>query len=105
MRAASCPIRVILGHGLLDGFNQHHIIQTKQGAIVVGRFDFTGDGMDIPYNTLRAANRRRAKKKTESILTRKKQAAHSSAYSFEIEESHPRRTPGPILLSIVACLM
>ena len=23
-----------------------------EGAIVVGRFDFTGDEMDIPYNTL-----------------------------------------------------
>jgi len=30
--------------------------------IVVGCFDFTGDGMDISYNTLRAAKARRAEK-------------------------------------------
>jgi len=33
-----------------------------QGAIVVSHFDFTGDGMDIPNNTLRAAKARRAEK-------------------------------------------
>jgi len=27
---------------------------------VAGRFDFTGDGMDIPYNTLRAAKEKKA---------------------------------------------
>jgi hypothetical protein len=30
---------------------------------VVDRFDFKGDGTDIPYNTLRAAKARRAEKK------------------------------------------
>jgi len=31
-----------------------------KGVIVVGRFDFEGDGMEIPYNTLLAAKARRA---------------------------------------------
>jgi len=35
-----------------------------KGAIVVSRFDFTGDGMNIPYNSLRAAKARRAEKES-----------------------------------------
>ena len=36
----------------------------SEGIVVVGRFDFTGDGMDISYNTLLAAKAeaRRAEK-------------------------------------------
>ena len=33
-------------------FNRQHVIHIEYGVIVVGRFDFAGDGMDIPYNTL-----------------------------------------------------
>jgi hypothetical protein len=38
------------------------LTNTGQGGIVVGRFDFEGDGMDIPYNTLLAAKARRGEK-------------------------------------------
>jgi len=38
------------------------LTSTWKGVIAVGRFDFEGGGMDIPYNTLLAAKARRSKK-------------------------------------------
>jgi len=49
------PHKEVLGHGPLGRFNRHHIVISGKGAIVVGHFDFEGDGLDIPYNTLLAA--------------------------------------------------
>jgi len=40
------------------------LVNTRQRSIVVSRFDFTGYGMDVPYNTQRAAKAQRAEKET-----------------------------------------
>ena len=48
-----------------------------KGIVVVSRFDFTGDGMDIPYNTRRAARAWRAKNGIQLLF-----CSHSIEFRF-----------------------